>query len=94
MEVISEPQYTEEPVRYLDIGFVGGQVYPLTLAESDKLEEDDNCIFVTGADGATFRAERRNILWASLRKATKRTLIKSSIPSTNVTLSGPTGISH
>jgi hypothetical protein len=85
MEILSEPDYTEEEVIDVDINFIGGEPLRVTLkpAEGDLiLDEKDYIRISVPRIGVTATAERRNITHSDIKRHIIRKLTKKPEPTT------------
>ena len=85
----SDPQFTEEAVRLLDVTFVGGEKIDLTLKHADKLTIKGDTITLKVAEPpGTIIMHKHVILWYSVRPYILKKLIEPFKP-TNAGSSPP-----
>lgn len=96
MEIRSEVEYIKEPVRQLDITFVGGETTNDTLDESVDLKITPEYITIEwyGKDSSSDRirvVERRNVLHYQIRNTYRqrpKPMHKPSLPEPGTVVAG------
>jgi hypothetical protein len=74
MELISEPLYTETHVRDLEVAYLGGEVFGLTLQDADTFVMTDTTLHIqTESPKEMTTCLLRNILYWRVRPRTIRT---------------------
>lgn len=74
MELISEPPYTETHVRDLEVAYLGGEVFTLTLKEGDTIDATETTLEVATQEPKEHTScQVRNILYWRVRPRTIRT---------------------
>lgn len=93
MEVHSEPDFTEETVTDLDLGFSTGLVKQLTLYKDDSYSISPDEIQVNFAAGEDLTVNRAHVAWFSERQRVVRTPVKKS-PTAKGNTPAPASLAH